>query len=94
MRKTLLAAPALVALALTGLPLLSPPAAAMPAIAPGAVQAALQADDIAPAREAGEAPRRENRRGDRRRAEVEETVESPILLVREAGSRGRHRHRP
>lgn len=44
-------------------------------------------DDVHQAREAREAPRRENRRADRRRADAEQAVDSGIMLVREGGVR-------
>jgi hypothetical protein len=47
-------------------------------------------DDVHQAREAREAPRRENRRADRRRADAEQAVDGGITLVREGGVRRSH----
>lgn len=65
--------------------------AAMRATADAAI---LGAPSIEQAREAGEGARREDRRQDRRRPNVDESVSDGILLIREGGSRNKGRRGP
>lgn len=72
---------------------LSVPAGAMGLGRPTDPAMATQAPAVEQAREAGEKPRREDRRNDRRRADAGPTQDDMLVLVREAGSRGRGRGR-
>lgn len=89
MRKSLLASLLLGSTVLLGASLPAHAGVTRSIIAMSDVVAAM--DDVHQTREAGEAPRQENRRADRRndrrRADAQQSVENGIMLVREGGAR-------